>query len=150
MKKIILIACLLAYQPILFAAQNNEPGRFGAGIVLGEPSGISGKYWLNKDNAINGAIGFGDVSIHADYLWHNWKLFAQPKKGYLTAYYGPGLKLQDKDKDTIFGIRAAAGASYEFEKHSVEIFMDLTPVLELSPDMDLDIDIGIGIRYWFK
>lgn len=150
MKKIILIISLLAYQPDLFAAQNNEPGRFGAGIVLGDPSGISGKYWLNTYNAIDGAIGFSDVSVHTDYLWHNRTLFTQPKKGNMTAYYGPGLKLQDKDKDTIFGIRMTGGASFEFEKHPIELFMEFVPILELSPDTELDLDIGIGIRYWFK
>ncbi len=31
--------------------------RFGAGIILGEPTGVSLKYWLNDTMAIDGAIG---------------------------------------------------------------------------------------------
>ena len=32
-------------------------GLFGIGVVLGEPTGISGKYWLSEKTAIDGAFG---------------------------------------------------------------------------------------------
>ena len=56
MKKIIFAVCLLACQSAVYAAQGGR--RFGAGIILGAPTGLSAKYWLDKTRAVDGALGF--------------------------------------------------------------------------------------------
>ena len=59
--------------------------RFGFGFILGEPTGLSFKYRMNRDNAVDGAIGFSPwdrARIHVDYLWH-----ARPVRDPLS---GPG------------------------------------------------------------
>src|SRR5262245_21090070 len=50
-------------------------GPFGLGLIIGSPTGISGKVYFNKQNALDFAIGAAFVNqrgfhIHADYLWH--------------------------------------------------------------------------------
>lgn len=45
----------------------------GVGIVLGDPSGATLKYWTGSDEAYNFYVGnsfFGNVSIGADYMKH--------------------------------------------------------------------------------
>jgi hypothetical protein len=53
-----------------------QPARdFGLGIIIGAPTGVSGKGFLSPEYAIDGAVGFGLIGgdhlrIHADFLWH--------------------------------------------------------------------------------
>ncbi|MBU2575315.1 MAG: hypothetical protein KKH28_14700 [Elusimicrobia bacterium] len=148
MKKIIFAVCLLACQSAVYAAQGG--GRFGAGIILGAPTGLSAKYWLDKTRAVDGALGFGDLSLHADYLRHGTGLLGQPKSGRLSTYWGVGAKIKDHKDGTVFGLRAVGGAAYEFPKNPAEVFFELAPVLRLSPDSGWDLDAGIGVRYYFK
>ena len=72
---------LLLVVAILVAAsvaKGQEYG-FGAGIVLGEPTGISLKYWTKPTNAWDAGVawGFGREGafhLHADHLWHKYNL----------------------------------------------------------------------------
>src|ERR1017187_9804926 len=84
---------------------------YGIGIILGEPSGLSGKYWLNSTNALDFGLGFsftnfdnGRIQLHCDYLWNNYILFQTSEK--LIIYYGPGIKiLTGGSNDAKLGIR---------------------------------------------
>jgi hypothetical protein len=58
---------------------------FGLGLMLGAPSGLSGKYFLSSDNALDfgvGAIGYyrgrSGLHLHLDYLWHPVSLASVP------------------------------------------------------------------------
>lgn len=169
MKKWIIILSVLLWTALSFA---NQGGPFGLGIILGEPTGICGKYWLGNTNAIDAAIGFDDFSIHADYLWHFWNVFPQPSSGKIGAYMGPGVVIKDHDHDhdhdryddddddTTFGIRFPLGIAYETPHHPFEIFVELVPILEFSDDddhdgddddddLDLELDGAIGVRFFF-
>lgn len=146
MKKLIIATCLLLLSSTAFAV---TPGSFGVGLILGDPTGISGKYWIDKDNAIDAAIGFNRFSVHADYLFHLWNIFPQTGAGDFGAYLGPGIVFKDKKHDNIVGIRFALGAVYELNTYPIEFFAEIVPVLELSPDTELNLDGGIGIRYFF-
>src|SRR5690606_14182486 len=92
MKHAYLLLFLLA--SLLTKAQSSG---FGAGIILGEPTGISVKGWIAEDRAIDGALawslrGGSYFSIHADHLFHNMTLI-RLNKGRLPLYYGPGARL---------------------------------------------------------
>jgi len=127
---------------------------FGIGVIAGEPTGITGKYMLNENNAIDGGVGWktsGDSEFHiyADYLFHIQDLI-KVKKGALPVYVGGGLRYVDRDKkDNKFGIRIPVGLEYLFENVSLGAFAELVPVLNLSPDTDFDLEGGVGIRFYF-
>ncbi len=146
MKKLLIMAILLIMPSVTFAS---EAGSIGVGIILGDPTGISAKYWIDKTNAIDAAVGFDRFSVHADYLFHFWNVFPQTGGGEFGAYAGPGLVFKDKKHDNMVGVRFALGAVYELNQYPVEFFAELVPVFELSPDTDLNLDGGIGIRYFF-
>jgi hypothetical protein len=120
----------------------------GLGIILGEPTGISVKYWLGSTNAVSGAAAwsFSDeaaMHIHADYLFHNFGLIQQN----LPLYYGIGAKVKFAD-DVNVGIRIPVGIAYIFDA-PVDTFLEIVPLLELVPDTEFGLNAAIGVRYYF-
>ncbi len=142
----------------VFGAGNN----FGAGVIIGEPTGISLKYWLSGDSAVDFALawsfsGNDSLHLHSDYLLHNFDLF-NINKGKLPLYYGIGgrfrIKEEEKnkgkrDKKNIFGIRIPVGCAYIFDNIPIDIFLEVVPVVNLFPDTNFDLDIATGARYFF-
>ena len=129
-----------------------KAGPFGLGVILGEPTGVSMKYWNSKITAIDGAIAwsFEDESalhLHADYLLHAFNLI-DVSKGDLPLYYGLGVRLKLQKKDQL-GIRIPLGMAYHFEKAPLDIFLEIVPILELIPSTELGFNGSIGIRYYF-
>jgi hypothetical protein len=142
---------------ILFSAANVfavESERFGFGVIAGEPTGITGKYIIDDKSALDVGVGWetsGDDEFHiyGDYLYHLYDLF-KVKKGKLPFYFGGGVRFVDREKkDDKFGIRVPVGIEYFFEKVPLRAFLELVPVLNLTPDTDFDLEGGIGIRFFF-
>jgi hypothetical protein len=132
--------------------------RFGAGVILGEPTGASLKYWLNDTMAIDGAIGASfnddndddsDFYLHSDILWHNFDLLKVPK-GQLPVYFGVGALVRFRDdEDNQVGVRIPVGLSYMFDNLPIDIFAEIAPAIDVAPDVQGEITGGIGIRFWF-
>jgi hypothetical protein len=150
MKKMILLFCIPC---ILSAANISGPaGSFGLGIMLGEPTGISLKYWSSKTNAWDGGIawGFGAggaLYLHSDYLWHNFN-FIPVDEGKLPLYYGLGGRVLFADKSHL-GVRGVVGLDYMFARAPVDIFLEIAPIFDLIPGTDFTVNGAIGIRYFF-
>jgi hypothetical protein len=131
-----------------------EMGPFGLGIIIGEPTGISGKYLLDKTNAIDGAVawsssGNNEFYLHADYLYHNYSL-TTVEKGELPVYFGLGGRVVFREKhDDKVGIRFPLGINYIFDNAPFDAFLEIVPILDLTPDTDFDLEAAIGIRYFF-
>jgi hypothetical protein len=130
-------------------------GKFGAGIIIGEPTGLSAKYFLNDKLAVDGAVGWSfddhtDVYVHGDLLYHKFDLI-NVSKGRVAVYFGGGVlcRFRDDDHDNEVGVRVPVGISYMFENAPVDIFAEIAPGIDLSPSTRGDITGGIGIRYWF-
>ena len=131
---------------------------FGIGIIIGEPTGLSLKYWLDEERAVDGAAAWSysendSFQLHGDYLIHNYELLEAD----LPVYYGIGARLKFKDNDgrgrnrndAIFGIRIPVGITYLFDDAPFDVFFELVPVLDLAPDVELDLNAAIGLRYYF-
>jgi hypothetical protein len=137
---------------------SGDAHRFGVGIILGEPTGASLKYWLNDTLAIDGAIGasFNDDDdndsefyLHSDVLWHNFDLLKVPK-GQLPVYFGVGALVRFRDdEDNQVGVRIPVGLSYMFDNVPIDIFAEIAPAIDMAPDVRGEITGGIGIRFWF-
>lgn len=140
---------------VVFALNNDslyakEKGALGAGIVLGDPVGPTVKYWFHPNTAINLGLGFEkDFTIYSDFLWHGWTIFPQPRTGMIAGYLGLGIRFEEKSGDDEFGFRAVAGAAYWIASHPIEVFLELAPVFQVTPDTDTNFDAGIGVRYYF-
>ncbi|HOX57928.1 MAG TPA: hypothetical protein P5205_13185 [Candidatus Paceibacterota bacterium] len=126
---------------------------FGAGLMLGEPTGVSLKYWLSDASAVDAMAGLSyddnDLSFHTDYLYHLDDL-VQLDKNRLAFYGGGGPRYRARShKNDLFGTRAAGGVAYIFGKVPMDIFLEVGPVLDLTPDAKVRYTAGIGARYWF-
>ncbi len=128
--------------------------KFGIGVIVGEPTGITVKYNLDAKMSIDGGLGWSTSSdnefhIYGTYLYHMYDLIKVPK-GNLPLYFGGGFRFFKREKkDNEFGIRIPVGVEYQFENLPLGAFVELAPVLNLTPDTDLDLEGGIGIRYFF-
>jgi hypothetical protein len=149
-KKVLLTVTLLI---ILTGSINAQQSGFGLGLMVGEPTGLSGKYWISPWSAIDGGFAWsidkkGNAQIHSDYLWHNYDII-RVIKGKLPIYYGIGGRLVFAT-DNIVGIRGVAGLNYLFDGTPLDIFLELVPVLDLAPKVDFDFNGAIGIRFYFN
>lgn len=129
-------------------------GPFGLGIILGEPTGISGKYFLSSRNAIDGAVawsldGDNDLHLQGDYLYH-WYGKISVDKGRAPVYAGFGGRIRFRESgDDRVGVRFPVGVGYEFTDAPFDVFLELVPMLDLAPDTDFDLEGAIGGRFYF-
>jgi len=143
-------------------AEGIQPARgvFGMGLIIGEPTGLSGKYWLGSDRAIDFALGaslFTDFRAHVTYLYHI-DVFDEQR---VPLYYGIGGSIagrtgrvaefgSDRRRDRVgLGIRGAIGVSYLVPTAPFDLFIEFGSVLIVFPPAALDIDLSIGMRYYF-
>ena len=149
MKKLLFLVCMLAAGTNPLWAQ--KAGDIGAGVILGDPTGATAKFWLNDSRALDAGMGFStDLTLYGDYLWHSWKVLPQPSEGRLPAYLGLGAQIGDSShRDSNLGLRAVAGIAYWLPRNPVEIFLDIVPVFHLSHGEGADINVSIGLRYYF-
>ena len=152
MKKILFIVMLFIATFIcsLTFAQTKQ---VGVGIIVGEPTGVSFKYWTSSTTAFDAALAWsfidgGAFHIHADYIFHNFNLI-RISEGKLPFYYGIGGRIKTSDKAQI-GVRVPLGLTYIFNTAPVDIFLEVVPILDLAPKTDFRINAAIGARYFFN
>ena len=150
--------------PGMASAQAVDKGSFGVGIIIGEPTGITAKLYLDDDTAVQAAIGSafisGGLQAHADYLWHPW-LLEERDSFALPVYVGPGARLiqydqgRDGDDYVALGARAVAGFLFDFKEVPLDAFAEVAGVLELrfgtdeNDGLGLALNAGAGVRYYF-
>jgi hypothetical protein len=154
--------CKIAIIMLLLAATSanaRTQDDFGIGVIIGEPTGLSLKYWLDDEIAYDGAVAWSysendSLQLHGDYLIHDYDLLEDDE---LPVYYGIGARLKFKDSDgsgrneqhAMFGIRFPLGITYLFDDEPLDLFFEVVPVLDLSPDVELEINAALGLRLYF-
>jgi hypothetical protein len=147
-RRFVLFSALCALVP-LAAAQDRG---FGAGIIFGEPTGISLKGWTSSKNAIDVGLawsfhGSGSFHIHADYLWHFRDVF--PRAERLVLYAGPGGRIRLSSGSSVIGVRIALGAEYWISGAPLDVFLELAPIVDFAPSTEGAMNAGVGIRFFF-
>ncbi len=161
MKRIILVLCGLSASAALAATPVRAAGDFGLGFVLGDPSGITAKYFLNRDHAV--AAGIGDAAgsgfyLNVDYLMHFHEIIPVRE---MALYLGGGGAFHhyhrdrngriwdDEEEENRIEARMPFGLNYVFKPIPIEVFFELVPALEIIPDVDFRLRAGLGARYYF-
>jgi hypothetical protein len=127
------------------------PNPFGLGLMVGAPTGLSGKLYLGNRTAL--AMGVGEsygnhdgfrddgLHLHVDFLWHQ-ALLAQTKDFTLPLHVGVGGRILDHDDnyciqqgndfvcfdyedDTHVGVRMPIGLTMDFHNVPLDIFLEL-------------------------
>ena len=141
---------------------------FGLGIILGEPSGLSGKYFVAPDGAIDFAVGYVGCCrydaegfyLHVDYLWHPISLVSAPAFE-LPFYVGVGGLFWDAHNprytgyDQAIGVRVPFGLAFDFNNVPLDIFIQVVPTIDFfhnftNHGVGFPFDFSVGVRYWFS
>jgi hypothetical protein len=133
-----------------------EGGPFGLGLVVGTPTGLTIEYKLSPRTAIDAALGvdlFVDrhVYVQGDFLFLLPDLLGGGTVA-LVPYLGPGVFVADfngRNGGAGFGVRAPFGLSLDFTRAPLQIFVEFSLGLELSPDVHLGVGGALGFRYYF-
>ena len=129
---------------ILFFSINSygQDKGFGIGVMIGEPTGLSAKYWLNDVNALDFGLAYSfvrrnsAVSLHADYLYHAFDII---KSNYrIPIYYGFGARLRlVSGDDNALGARGVIGVAWLSDRAPFDVFLEVVPVFNLFPSTSL-------------
>jgi hypothetical protein len=146
--------------PIAVAGRPVDKGSFGIGLVLGEPTGIAAKLYLDDDTAVQGALGFNfygsGVQLNADYVLHPW--IVQERDAFvLPIYVGPGIRLiqydggRGADGHFAIGLRGVVGMLFDFKVVPLDTFVEVAGVVEYDfvEALEVAFNLGAGVRYYF-
>jgi hypothetical protein len=165
-------------------------GDFGFGVMVGEPTGLKAKLWLNKKNALDFGLGWGynrwynydyyytdqrcyntnfyhdnlnhclncrryydgyywrRTNINVNYLYHNFSLIRTRER--LPLYYGPGISINTwYGGGWQLGLRGVGGIAWMHRTGKYDLFLELTPVLQVYPGAWLEMYGGMGGRFYF-
>jgi hypothetical protein len=132
-------------------AQADEPNEFGAGIVLGEPSGVNMQFYWDNNQAIDltAAWSFSDwLTVAGDFQIYNYLLDAPREWRW---FYGIGSYMTfPEDDDLTWGVRIPFGVKYHFPYSIVDVWAEAAPGLELLEDTEAIFQGGIGVTFWLK
>jgi len=148
------LLCFVALAVALAAPAQAGPSTFGLGVIVGEPTGINAKLFLDSGNALDMAAawslsGDNDLHLQMDYLYHKYSLI-EVDKGKLPFFFGLGGRvILRENRDDSVGLRIPVGLAYEFEGAPFDVFGEIVPVLELTPDTEFELEGAIGVRFWF-
>jgi hypothetical protein len=146
----------------------------GVGIYLGEPSGVSVKYWLSPELALHGVLGawlhpHDGAVLAADLLYHVRDLAPNVQAIELGLYLGAGFGAgfwsaeqyhrhddpwphwhQHEIAQALVYLRPIVGGGIWFRSVPLELNLELAPSLRLMPDgAGLEWGGGLAVRYVF-
>src|SRR5688572_1581317 len=97
----LLFVLSLCAAPAVSASRANQPGHFGLGGIIGEPTGISAKYVFTDLIAMQGALGLSVIEkgfwLSGDVLLQFRNVFTHDGKW--PVYLGGGLVIQDRNNN---------------------------------------------------
>jgi hypothetical protein len=149
------------------SSSHSRGGPFGLGIAIGDPSAITGKYWLSSSDALDFGISFNldrYVLFYGDYLLHAWRLPGRAHE--LSPYIGIGgviafssgsdhYWIDDKyfphrsSSSAAFGIRIPLGIEWRPSAAPIGVFLEIAPGLTIIPGTNSFFQGAIGIRWYF-
>lgn len=137
----------------LFSLSAMAAGELGIGAMIGNPTGINGKYWLTKSTAVDGGMAFSigghsRFTLHSDYLFHKDGALVFNDEHPLDVYYGIGGRMKFAD-DIQLGVRLPFGVAHMFENNRADVFGELAPIVDFIGRTGLEISFAVGGRYYF-
>jgi hypothetical protein len=130
---------------------------WGIGVMVGEPTGLTFKKWMNERNAWDAAaaVSFSDdtaFEFHADLLTHTSRRTETGEGLPLYLGLGPRVKYDEDDdeEETRVGVRVPVGLNW-MARETLELFGEVAPVYDFSVDDDSwDFNAAIGARIYFR
>ena len=137
-----------------------------AGVVVGDPIGITMKYRLPNNRALDVSFGpdyYGSPRLQMDYVW----IFDLFHSNFVQEYAGPGVAVAFAKgikpfyshepfpesftaiEDNGFGVgaRTIFGLNFQAIKSPIEYYVETGVLVGFNRYFDPDIDGAIGLRY---
>ncbi|WP_109698864.1 hypothetical protein [Chitinophaga deserti] len=152
MNKSIIYAMILLCMAGSASAQQSLKGQKEAGIRLGLPLGVTGRYFFTDKSAAEGIVGLYNrtFTVTALYQYH-FDLSALTMDGF-GWYAGGGAHLGTRDIDGSYkflgGIDGVAGINYNFGPIPLNLSLDWKPAIHFGQSSDL-ADFAVSARYIF-
>ena len=128
----------------------NRP--IGVGIMLGIPTGVTGKFFVDTDNAVTVGLGMSFMRetafhAHADYNYHLYDLLKVQDRS-VPFYFGGGFRIKT---ETLFrfGVRIPVGIEYPLDTDPLVFHFEVVPILDFAPEFTMSINVSLGARYYF-
>ena len=134
---------------------------FGIGLQAGSVSGVSLKYFLNQNNALQAGVGTGFSSVYGsslavsvDFLTHPWMLYKNSHMNIpLYVGGGAGARLYSdsyySDYNSIQG-HGTVGSSLELTKFPFDFFLQIEAGLNVaSGGLGFHYGTTSGARFYF-
>lgn len=125
----------------------------GVGAMVGRTSGFTVKQFLGDPGAGSAAIRRAlELNVTSDvddfFLGTLYLSTERPiPQSPLHSVMGPGIVFGVRNERLFAGISAAVGV--HFPRGRYEVFLQLSPVLRLVPDVDGEVGASVGMRYFF-
>ena len=139
--------------------------QFGLGFILGEPTGLSFRWFFHQNQGIDALAAWSwgydhhaRMLFQTDYLFRFYDLIPIPK-GDTALYTGAGVRIgaydrhrwDDHDPDWWFlvGMRVPGGILYQVQSFPIEVLFEIAFVMDIVPEIWPGFNIGIGLRFCF-
>ncbi len=136
-------------------ALTQGPAILGGGVAVGEPTGLTVKYWWAETGfALDAAVAWSFVEeaslyMHAGALFH-YRAFESSGGRFLMPYVGLGPVFRAREESAL-ALRLPIGLSvFAFPHLPLELFGEVVPGFQLLPKTDLEFGAGLGVRLYFR
>jgi len=147
------------------AKSSTDDYTFSAGLKFGGyENGISAKYFIADNTALEGVLGFRNSGVVITGLYEiNQEAFNVPA---LKFYYGFGGHIGAigsgnyerfgggaevyRNNQILLGGDGVIGLEYILPNSPIAVSLDLNPRVELATGPFFDIAPGVGVKYFFK
>jgi hypothetical protein len=139
-----------------FLSSSAQAGPAGLGLILGDTTGVSFKYYMSKHTAFDLALGsplgyyvYPGISVHGDLMWTD--MVTPVEEGRWMYYLGGGLGMasgQDMRNGEV-DLRILTGMEYFFHRSKFAIFGELTPCVVFNYSPALSLHAALGGRFYF-
>lgn len=164
---ILTLPCLLVHLGLLANASAETvvvdfaeaPKGYGLGVVVGDPTGLSGIWRMGDGLSVDGALAWSipddRIHLHADCLYDlvTYRDSDLPNVE-MPLYLGAGARIrlgwdQKRSSSSVLGLRIPLGVAFLPEDVPIDGFVEIAPVVGLFPETSFDLDAGLGLRVFF-
>lgn len=145
--------------PAQLVAQVPKGREFGIGVIAGEPTGVTAKYWVGKNALIAnmGVSSFGVPRMDIGYTFHFNTFGSRFVKSYATTGFALGVgeggsilfdELDAHGDEMRFGLRFAFGVNILLARVPLEFFIEAGTLRGIGSKERGGIDASVGARLY--
>ena len=123
--------------------------KMGAGLYLGNPFGLYGRYFLNSSSFVDARISYsGSLALTADYLLYEPSL-VKFEKFVFPLHYGAGATVGVFGSSVLLGANFPVGLNYAFMDGKLDVALEAALGITVVPYFNFGVTGGVSVVYYF-